>query len=339
MNEIANRIKMLSQRVNTCVLLVIAFQCMERTSASPIDWCEVGEVGNVAFPGNVFSGAFAGRGQVAYPFRIARTEITTAQYLSFVIAYAPFYSGSPTDIRLTGSFIQAVPEGDGYRYVPLVGFEQVPTNMSLRMAARFANWLHNGQISDSWAFDSGVYDASTFFETSLPDGTPVFHDDYTRSGDARYWIPNLDEWLKAVYFGQDRFGVGNAGWWMFPNSTNEPLQIGEPGGGGQTNGSLFSLDPAAYLQAGSYPTTISPWGLLDASGGISEITENRWAFGSSFFTSSIEVPFADEAGIARTVLPVEITTSGLRLASAVPSPASIWLIACVVFMNRVRKDI
>ena len=48
-------------------------------------------------------------------------------------------------------------------------------------AARFANWLHNGQGNGST--ETGAYDIS---------------DGIKRQPDARYWIPTENEWYKAA---------------------------------------------------------------------------------------------------------------------------------------------
>src|SRR5690606_23240620 len=101
--------------------------------------------------------------------------------------------------------------------------------------ARYCNWLHNGKVNEQWAFDTGAYDASTFGRDENGD----FTDDYTPLPGARFWIPSVDEWLKAVYYDPDRHGPGEGGWWLFPDSSDDPLVIGYPEDGGETNGSLF----------------------------------------------------------------------------------------------------
>ena len=176
-----------------------------------------------------------------------------------------------------------------------------------------------------------MYDASTF--TRNEDGT--FNDDYTRSPDARYWIPNVDEWLKAAYYDPNRFGPGLSSWWDFPNKTDQPLFIGFPaesgeipiptqvarqGITGETNGSLDNF-PAKGMSAGSYPWVQSPWGLRDVSGGLSEIAL-PWEMGSSFFFSKYQIMFSDSAGLIGLTVTEFPTISGqwgLRIVSRVPN--------------------
>lgn len=284
-------------------------------------WLTVGDPGNRAF-GGLEGGPvlmltwiqFAGRGSVPYRYRITQTEVLVWQYLEFVEAYWPFFDGDPLSIDLTGDFIIGARQGNGYIYEIIAGWEDAPSNMSLRNAARFCNWLHNGKVSERWAFEKGVYDASTF--TRNPDGS--YNDDYSRSPNARYWIPSLDEWLKAVYYDPDRFGAGQGGWWRFPAAADEPLLVALPSKGGETNGSLWNWYNNPLLPAGMYPDIQSPWGLLDASGGFAELTEDGYGMGSSFFDNDPEMVWSNDlagnfSSDARR-FPHRVAGSGLRLA-------------------------
>ena len=203
------------------------------------------------------------------------------------------------------------------------GAQDYPTNQSWRMAARYCNWLHNNKGSTEEAFASGAYDASTFTENK--DGT--YNDQATRSPGARYWIPSLDEWIKGVYY--DPAGNGGEGvWWWQPGSSDMPLFAETPRKGGETNASLFWTPgfPEYLIRPASYPHIQSPWGLLDASGGWREWTEEfgnplhsrRMTKGSSFFTDDFNYQWED--GILHSLHgPADGTTmQGLRLASAVP---------------------
>ncbi len=244
-------------------------------------WRVVTDINNPKFEGRV--GWFEGRGSVPYVYQIAQTEVLTRQYLEFVRAYWPYYGGDPRSEDFTGMFITARREGNGYTYEAMAGWENSPNTMSLRMAARFCNWLHNGKMNEKWAFESGVYDAATF--TRNPDGT--YNDDYTRAPGAKYWIPTADEWLKAVYYDPDRYGPDRGGWWKQPGGSDAFLKVGYPPDG-QTNGSLWEWY-SSYLPAGMYPDVTTPWGLLDASGGVSEHTTDGYSFGSSFLDDGPEV--------------------------------------------------
>ena len=279
-------------------------------------WLTVGDVDNIKFEG--YFGWFAGRGSVLYEYRIAQSEVLTAQHLEFVQAYWPFYDGDPLSEHFTGMFITGWRQGNGYVYESMPGWEDAPNTMSMRMAARFCNWLHNGKVNEQWAFDKGVYDTSTF--TRNPDGS--YNDDYTRAPDARYWIPTADEWLKAVYYDPDRHGPGKGGWWIHPGSSDERLRIEYPENGGQTNGGLWEWYNSR-LPAGMYPDVRTPWGLLDASGGASEHTTDGYSFGSSCLDDMLFVHHYDRAGQPHNSnggRPDRGFLDGLRLAKPVRTP-------------------
>jgi sulfatase modifying factor 1 len=170
-----------------------------------------------------------------------------------------------------------------------------------REAAMYVNWLNNDKATDLWAIMDGAYDVSTFgFEQGIG-----YTDQAAHHPDARYWIPTLDEWLKAVYYDPDKEGLGDGGWWMYPDGSNTPLTVGPPGVG-ETNGGPF--DGANNIPLGAYGVT-TPWGLLDASGGAAEWTE--------------ELATGTGGIIGREYLPSYIDLPN----SALPIADSVWAIA------------
>ncbi len=305
---------------------ILSLLFIATTSADPIDdydfnWLTISDVGNVAFEGDHI-GRFAGYGSVDYQYRIAQTEVTTTQYFEFVNAYWPYYTDfHPLSSNFTGSFIGGNSGGGGYVYGMYEGWENAPIEISTRNAARYCNWLHNGKVNEEWAFLTGAYDATTF--TKNQDGT--YNDDYTRLEGAKYWIPSVSEWMKAVYYDPNKDGEGQGGWWDYTNGSDTPSVVGLPEDGGETNASLWDWYYDPLLPAGMYPDVQTPWGLLDASGGMSEITEDRpygygYAFGSNmfdFFPSAWDI-----VGGSRTDnFPDWTIDRGLRLATNVPAPS------------------
>lgn len=289
------------------------------------DWVVIGDPGNPAYPGYGPWEILKGRGAVDYYYRLTRTEITVAQWFEFVQAFAPYYEGTyGQSFGLTGSFIYiAGPLSDPDSYHMIPGTGHLPTNLSWRMAARYANWLHNHKEQTREAFAKGAYDTSTF--TVNKDGT--YNDQPTRSPGARYWIPSLDEWLKGVYYDR-RLNHGHGGWWWHPASGDEPLEAGFPWEHGQTNGSLFTGPPPPIetIEAGAYPWIQSPWGLLDASGGMREWTEefgnlnHSWRItkGSSFFSDDFSYQYEDRILTLMPSFAWGTAMEGVRLASAIP---------------------
>jgi hypothetical protein len=274
------------------------------------------------------------RGSVAYEYRIMTREIAVEEWFEFVQAYAPYYDGPRTsDFTsfwiLPSSLDPEEPPG----YYIAAGAQRYAADFSWRFAARYANWLHNGKALEQWAFESGAYDTSTF--TRNPDGS--FNDQLAHSPGARFWIPTLDEWIKSVYFDPNRYGPGIEGYWMHPAQTDIPLLPGPPGVG-QTSGGIN--DPNNYFfDVGSYPAVQSPWGLLDASGGVSEWTEStnsiprewRYVRGSNAGTAVYDLADRlDEYWLFYQGFPLFGGSTGMRLASAVPTPSA--ACACLVLV-------
>ncbi len=269
----------------------------------------------------------ANLGAVAYEYRIATTEVTVGQWFEFVQAYAPYYDLGPGGIAVpafTGFSINYAFDG---LYISPSASPNRPADMSWEYAARYVNWLHNGRVNEQWAFESGVYDTSTF--TFNPDGTP--NHVTTRAPGARYWIPTVDEWVKAAFYDPNRYGEGQEGYWLFPVGSDEPAIGGlPPDQGGQSNAGWMWEH---VLDVGSFPDVRSPFGLLDLTGGVSEFLE--WPApgflgqmpargapysyedsGSPFSPDRIEFNFSAYVDGGDSMV-------GLRLASAIPCPADL----------------
>ncbi len=102
----------------------------------------------------------------------------------------------------------------------------IPTGgITWRTAAVYCNWLHNGKGTNREAFLSGAYDVSTFGYIGEGGG---FTDQLTRSEGATYWIPSLDEWMKAAHWDPDRNGENQPGWWMYGSASETPFIYAPP---------------------------------------------------------------------------------------------------------------
>jgi Sulfatase-modifying factor enzyme 1 len=284
-------------------------------------------------------------GRVDYVYRMATTEVTVGNWLEFVKAYYPFHPNQLNG-RIQGAFtggwifarnrnLNKPPE---FYLEP--GSDNYATDMSWRYAARYANWLHNGKVNEKWAFENGAYDTSTF--TDNPDGT--FNDQIKHSPDAKFWIPTMNEWIKANHYDPDRYGPGEEGYWTYNSSSNVELIGGPPGSpGAQTDAGRWG-DPFTWFPVGSYPDVQSPWGLLGGSGTVLELTEtlgdtsngprDRVILGSARRTSLVW----DRIDTARFGHPGN-RQGGLRIASVVPSPAAFALLgsASLVLVSRRRR--
>ncbi len=323
------------------------------------DWVTIGAAGNRAYDGPDPFNLVPNRGAVNYEYRMARTELTTAQALEFFNAAMarpdplPFagraWWGAPI---IWGASVDPTYSGPGTRYRlnpsdPNAGMRAVG-GLSWRQAAIICNWLQNDKATTQAAFMNGAYDVLTF----TPDvGSPTFNDQLVHNPNSRYWIPTLDEWMKAVHYDPSADG-GLGRWWEQPNGTDTPLVYGPPpsfgGDGTGMANSEFTLPGQGHyrIPLGSYPNVQTPWGLLDAAGGTTEWLESTRqvdnvlsrGLDGSFWTTNSGADFSYSWGQSAPSL--RLTYTGFRIASSIPSPSSVvvMLAGCGVLSVRKRKE-
>lgn len=274
-------------------------------------------------------------GAVNYEYRIATTEVTSGQWLEFVRAYAPYVGADYFNPAFSGGalFVGFDGQGTPQYFLPATAVN-IPCSVGWRYAARFCNWMHNGKATTQAAFENGTYDASTF--TRNPDGT--FNDQIAHNEDARYWLPTMDEWIKAAHYDPNRYGEGQDGYWLYPNGSNEPLTPGAPGeAGAQTSAGWHPPSGVPSPDVGAYPGADAPWGLLDTSGGVSEWFETpnlmlgEHVTGRYYKRSFAGLPnadFYDMIDVTFDTIPIGFGgTAGVRLASPVPAPGAVVLLS------------
>jgi formylglycine-generating enzyme required for sulfatase activity len=320
---------------------VVASAFLSTASAAPgadgFDWATIGAVGNAAYTG---PGPNSGRGRVSYQYKISKLEITTSQWLEFTNTFStqtdaynftklgPLYWGATFDPTYIGPGVRyRLRQGD-----PNAGMRPVG-GISWRDAARYCNWLHNGKSSSLASLTTGAYDTTTFGGNR----TTGYTDAATHLPGAKYWIPTLDEWMKAAYYDPDRFGNGVGGWWEYTNRSNQQGVSGLPGVGTTSAGLRLDFSAEWTIPLGAYSSVTSPWGLWDTSGGATEWTE-EWA-GMSPLNRLLGGAAAGDV-LELDGLSGEVATSfdperlanfqGLRLASRVPSPSTCVFIGVLV---------
>lgn len=312
------------------------------------NWAMIGVPGNPAYQGPIPGGPLVqNRGGVDYVFRIARTEVTTAQWLEFVNAFTtssdpafglgllPGVWGAQRDLDYNGP---------GYRWMlrkDTSDAAMLPVAyISWREVALFCNWLNNGKPFDPKMLRTGAYDTSTW-----GDKFPVFTDESTHLASAQFWIPTLDEWIKAVYYDPNRYGEGKGGYWQYANSSDNLPVSGSPGVGTTSAGYDTNMPFGEWdIPLGAYLDALSPWGLWDTSGASQEWTEEvitpefrrARALKGSYAgpAGSIE---SDHVSRYSAMYPESALASGLRVVSAVPSISSGALIVMVIVTTNFRR--
>ncbi len=285
----------------------------------PLDFVTIGDAGNRdTIPSEMGFRPDLSFGAVDYEFQITRSPVTVEQYFEFVDVYKNFTESRSQDFIGSGSFF--TPEDVIFSIRP----QQSPIEVSWRYAARYMNWLHNDKAVTAEAFESGVYDTSTFGR----DADNNFTDQREPAPGSQFWLPRYDEWIKAVYYDPNRYGEGLEGYWEYPDGGTEPLIGGLPENGGETDASNVPiLDPP--LDVGSYPHVQSPYGLLDVSGGVLEfLTDDSGFIGLALRISSnrqfSEFPPPRDRiyDVAVAELPF-LALNGFRVVTVVPAPSAL----------------
>ncbi len=295
------------------------------------EWAIIGDPGNRPTNPDEVDGRDLQIGAVDYVFRMSRTEVSAGDWLEFVQAYDPYYTGSRADTAFTGQHIEAVTFNPALPAGWRLDSQRLPdfsTRMSWEYAARYCNWLHNDKRPEQEAFETGVYDTSTF--TQNKDGS--FNHQIDHSPEARFWIPTLDEWTKAAHWDPDKNG-GEGGYWLYPTSSDDPPISGLPEEGGETNAGVPFTGDRAGFSLGQYPHVQSPWGLLDTSGGSAEFTSTSFSSGGFFGAfaqrgSREGFPPQDRDLIwSMSSVSLQFASGGFRLASVLPAPSSVLIVS------------
>lgn len=281
-------------------------------------------------------------GGVPYSYQIGKYEVTNAQWQEFLNTKASvgdpyglyntdmagFFggitrsgSGTPTD-----PYVYSVKDGDA-------NWDNRPVNyVSFWDAARFANWLHNGQGNGDT--ESGAY---------INIGN---QDTFARQSGALYFIPTENEWYKAAYYDPNK--LGGPGYWDYQTGTDTVPNNGNPEGdtgntanfydGNYTVGSPYHTTPVGY-----FGESESPYGTFDQGGNMMEFNETTigaahilrggyWDVYSYYLLASRRYDSYNP--------PDEFKYTGFRVAM-IPEPCSITLIMCgaIVLLNwwRCRK--
>lgn len=314
-------------------ILVPAAQVLAQAPDYGIEWRTVGAAGNVAAQPGDYPNPSMDRplGSVGYEYRIARTEVTNAQYLEFVIAYTTVYPPtSHSSLALLGLDIRERRVGTRYEYSVLTELAQHGATMGWNYAAMYCNWLTNRKAVTAAAFANGAYDASTF----PPGGSSP---QLVHTPGASFWLASNDEWTKAMFYDPNKFGPGAGGYNLYPTGSDIAPVSGPPGSGAQTGYGVFEPYDHPY-PVGSYPAVMSPWGLLDGSGGVAEWCEGYVPGAMREIRGTSEGPggAGSDRLDALNWMGYYDWLGGIRLVSPVPAPLTTAPLAALLFLRRRR---
>ncbi len=297
-----------SASVVLSVLLAVAASVAQGGTVN-ISLVTVGDAGNVADP-------MTGYGAVPYVYQMGEYDVTVGQYTAFLNSVAT--SGDPfglynqkmgTSFRTYG-IIQASTSA-GYAYsvkggTSAAAFNVPVTNITWGDAARFVNWLANGQPTAPEG--PGTTETGTYALNGAKTAEALLA--VTRSSTAGWVIPTPDEWYKAAYY---KGGGLNAGYWEYPTQNDYPpsnvlsatgtnnANFTNPGGGP-------SSDPVNGLTpVGAFAASPGPYGTYDQGGDVEQWTEDSLPCGGGFagvqgaFAKSIPAGIPDPTLVGPTL--------------------------------------
>jgi formylglycine-generating enzyme len=312
----------------------VMWACVSRASATVnIETVPVGNPGNAGdtrYP----SGGVSSFGAVAYTYNIGKYEVTAGQYCEFLnkVARTDTYGLYNTNMSWTdyGSGISRSGWSGNYTYNVTAAFVNRPVNyVNWGDAARFANWLHNGQPTGPQGL-STTEDGAYFLNGATTSAQLLA---VTRRADWRWAIPSADEWYKAAYY---KSGSTHAGYWDYPTrSDTVPGQDLADLSGNNANyigSGPYPIDAPYYTTvAGEFQNSESPYGTFDQGGNVREWNEGvadgtyRGLRGGSFSYSFTYL--RPLLGYSIYVTPMtELNDIGFRVSQA-PEPATIVVLA------------
>ncbi|MFY8121703.1 MAG: SUMF1/EgtB/PvdO family nonheme iron enzyme, partial [Burkholderiaceae bacterium] len=272
-----------------------------------------------------------GFGAVGYRYAIGTFEVTAGQYAAFLNAVAradPYglYDSNPGDMATwpTGPRIQRSGSPGAYTYAVAADYANRPINfISWGDAARFVNWLHNGQpigAQGPATTERGAYtlDGATTDAALLA---------VTRSPGARFALPTEDEWYKAAYF-DPAITAANKYWTFATRSNATPSnQLLTPDPGNSANffqNNVYSLPGFLRTNVGDFENSPGPWGTFDQMGNVGEWTETlRGAVfavrGESYSTGDSGGTQLGHRFVRAVAASEEETKSGFRVVSTLLS--------------------
>jgi len=310
-----------------------------RAFAVNIETVPVGNPGNAADMRYNLDQRPEGFGRVDYTYNIGKYEVTAGQYTEFLNAvaktdtyglYNPYmdYDAFPDWL---GCNIKRSGSPGSYNYSVAPDWANRPVNwVSWGDAARFANWLHNGQPTGAQDL-STTEDGAYYLNGVTGDQALVT---VARKPGWKWATPTEDEWYKAAYHMND--GVtGN--YWNYPTGSDSVPgnTLGNPADPGnnatyrdQENGYTIE-SPYWRTEVGDHENSGSPYGTFDQGGNVQEWNEAvlhnmyRGIRGGSFSLFSDWLPASRRYN---GFPPGEFYSIGFRVCE-VPEPASLAILA------------
>lgn len=239
-------------------------------------------------PGN--SNDKTGFGGVAYTYQIGKYEVTIGEYAEFLNAVAsesdPYglWNSSMTIPNIQGISRSGSSGNYSYSVMNASSVSGSSTNMPVTgvswfSAARFANWMANGQptgIESAGTTENGAYALN-----GKKSGTTISKNTINPNTNAApsYYIPTENEWYKAAFFnGRDYYVFATQHNTTPSNiigdSSNAANFLSDATTGYSVPQSMLYSSSQTYLtNVGTFINSISYYGTFDQNGSVWEWTD------------------------------------------------------------------
>ncbi len=239
----------------------------------------VGDVGNPSDANGV--------GSVAYEYAIGKYDVTIGQYTAFLNAvaktdtYGLYSTSMGTDLNVAG--IARSGTSGNYSYTVMTNggssANRPITYATWFDAARFANWMANGQptgAQTATTTENGAYNLAGAVSGAAPtiNGTNP-----NTLAAPIYWIPTQNEWYKAAYYQPAASGGPSDSYWTYAtrSDTLPGNVIGgaanqanwrSPTGFSVTQSNAQSVSQNYLTDVGAFSGSASYYGTFDQTGNV-----------------------------------------------------------------------
>ena len=332
-----------------CVAAVVVVLGSSAMAKVNIETVTVGNLGN----SDHTRWASPGYGAVDYKYNIGKYEVTAGQYAEFLNAVAgtDAYGLYNAAMNADSSGCQITRRGDSgnYTYDFSGGAVEAPGStaddwrdrpvnfVSWGDAARFANWLHNGQptgtLTGDPAQDAGLTEDGAYYLNGATSkqtlGTVI------READWKWAITSEDEWYKAAYHKNDPDPPGG-NYFDYPTGSDSTpgndLVDPDPGNNATFKEGNYDYTigaPYYRTEAGAHENSESPYDTFDQGANLWEWNEtiDGWYRGMRGGGYDIGPGYYLRASFRHGYYPsYEDAHIGFRV-SQVPEPATLSLLA------------
>ena len=299
------------------------------TGETSLQFVTVGDPGNAPDSSNPY-GTF---GPVPYVYQMGKYDVTVGQYVQFLNSVAAtdtygLYNSSMTKVLPTIGIAQSGNPGS-YSYSITAGWTGISDAQAANCpifevtwgdAARFCNWLQNGQPSGSEG--NGTTETGAYTLSGAVSNAALMT--INRNPGAVYFIPSENEWYKAAYY---KGGGTNAGYWTYATQSNAtPTNILSATGTNNANFYGYIVGNTSYTYTdgtdfltpvGALAASPGPYGTFDMAGDVWQWNEaitlgSRVFRGGSWYDYSFDLPSSDRDYEAPSVVNYNL---GFRVAS------------------------